>query len=161
MSKLSSAQKRKILGWREWVSLPDLNVKKIKAKLDTGARTSALHASNIEIYSRAGKDYVEFDVHPIQRSATPVIRSRARVEDYRVIRSSSGEESERPVISTRLRLGDYSHEIEMTLVNRDLMGFRFLLGRQALRGLFLVDPGTSYFLGRPEAKAKKKKKRKR
>lgn len=136
-----------VLGWREWISLPDLKISAIKVKVDTGARTSALHATDIKYFKRKGKSWVRFSVHPNQRSGDQEIRCEAPMVEKRSIKSSIGTETHRPVIHTTLEIGDYHGEIELTLVNRDIMGFRMLLGRQAMRGHFLVDPGKSYIIG--------------
>lgn len=148
---LKSERKRKkplpIIGWREWVALPGLEVPKIKAKIDTGARSSSLHAFGVEEFERDGNIWVRFDVHPKQRSSKETIRAEAEVLEYRVIRSSSGNTSKRPVVVTPIKLGDYEWPVELTLARRDTMGFRMLLGREAFRGKFLVDAGRSYCLG--------------
>lgn len=133
-----------LVGWREWVGLPDLGVKWIKAKVDTGARSSALHAFDVSEYRRAGALWVKFAIHPIQRSERGVVEARARVEDQRYVMSSSGDRQLRYVIKTELVLGEVSSEIELTLARRDELGFRMLLGRQSVRGKYLVDPGKSF-----------------
>ena len=132
------------IGWREWVSFPDLGVKTIKAKIDTGARTSALHVSHIRIVK--GTDIVKFKIHPVQRRARPVVEASAKLIGQREIRSSNGEISERIVIETKIKIGKKIFPIELSLVNRDLMGFRLLLGRSALKNHFIVDPGKSFLL---------------
>jgi hypothetical protein len=135
---------KKILGWREWCALPELNIKKIKAKMDTGARTSALHVSDITYKKRSGKTFVYFRVHPIQRKSRPYFDCSAELIDYRIVKSSTGNRTFRPVIQTTLQVGVESWPIEVTLVNRDLMGFRFLVGRQAIKNSYLIDSGASY-----------------
>ena len=141
------AQKKNlVLGWREWMSLKELNVNKIKVKVDTGARTSALHATDLKFFKKGSREYVEFKVHPIQKNSNLCRTCHALVVDKRKITSSSGVSSIRPVIETELTINNLSWPIELTLVNRDIMGFRMLLGRQAIRGNFLVDPGRSYIL---------------
>lgn len=140
------------IGWREWVSFPELKIKRIKAKVDTGARTSALHVSNIKIYKRTNK--VTFTIHPVQRQWHPVKKVTADYLGERSIKSSNGESSVRPVIETKLKIGKLSYSIELTLMNRDLMGFRLLLGRSALKDHYLVDSGQSFLL---EKKVKLKK----
>lgn len=137
------------VGWREWVSLPDLGVAAIKAKIDTGARTSALHVTHITRIERDGRPWVRFTVHPLQRAELPAVRAEAPLVEHRPVRSSSGHTEHRLVISTTLALGEGSWPIELTLTRRDAMGFRMLIGRQALRRRSLIDPGRSY-LTRPK-----------
>lgn len=142
------AKKQTIIGWREWVSFPDLGVERIKAKIDTGARTSSIHAFQVHEFSDRGAPHVEFVVHPRQRRRQPEIICHAPIIDKRLITSSTGDRQERCVILTPVLFGDTIWPIELTLANRDVMGFRLLIGRQALRGRFLIDPGTSFRLNR-------------
>lgn len=137
-----------IVGWREWVGLPGIGVPWIKAKLDTGARSSALHASDIEEFAGADGDWVRFTVHPWQSSEGNAVVAERPVHDRREVRSSSGHSEERLVVLTDVGLFDRTITIEMTLTNRDEMGFRLLIGREALRQGFLVDSGRSYLSGR-------------
>lgn len=138
------------IGWREWVGLPGLHTPWIKAKIDTGARSSSLHAFELEAFERSGRDWVRFSVHPWQRSSTDAVVVEAEVIDWRSVKSSSGQRNRRPVIRTDLRIGDDIHMVEVTLARRDEMGFRLLVGREALRRRFLVDSGRSYLSGKPE-----------
>ena len=138
-----------IVGWREWIALPDLEIGAIKAKIDTGARSSSLHAYDMKRFRRRGVSMIRFKVHPIQRDFRTVVQSEAPLVDLRKVRSSSGVQTLRPVIETAIELGGRSWEIEITLVRRDEMGFRMLLGRQALRGHLLVDPGGSFLASSP------------
>jgi hypothetical protein len=138
-----------MLGWREWVSLPQWGVPAIKAKVDTGARTSALHAFDLETFERDDEPWVRFTVHPWQRSAADEIAVETRQVDRRQVTSSSGAGDVRPVVLARVDIGGTELPIEVTLTRRDEMGFRMLLGRQALRGRFSVDPARSYLTGRP------------
>lgn len=144
------------IGWREWVSLPDLGIKEIKAKIDTGARSSSLHAFNIQFYQTNGKDFVRFMVHPEQRTSRDGIVCHAEVIEFKKIRSSNGQVELRPVIDTTIELMGSSWIIEITLTNRDEMGFRMLLGRSGFRNKFLVDAGKSYFNSKPAVKKKNK-----
>lgn len=142
------AKKRPIIGWREWASLPEFGVSKIKVKVDTGARTSALHVTDIERVTVGRHEYVEFKLHPKQHSRKPVKRCRARLIDERRVTSSTGVATIRPVIEVMLKIGEFSWPIEITLINRDIMSFRMLLGRQALKGQFLVSPSRSFLIGK-------------
>ena len=133
-----------VIGWREWLALPQLGIPAIKAKIDTGARSSALHAFDIERVRLRGNDKVRFAVHPLQRSAKRGVWAEAELLGYLNVRNSGGRVERRPVIMTEVRLSERSWRIRMTLTNRDQMGFRMLLGREALRELFLVDPARSF-----------------
>lgn len=135
------------IGWREWVSLPELGILRIKAKVDTGARTCALHAFDIETFERDEKSWVRFRVLPMQRRRKGGVTVEALLVDQRWVRSSSGKKTLRPVIATTLALAGESWPIEITLVRRDLLGFRMLLGRQAIRSGFVVHPGRSFLAG--------------
>jgi len=148
-----------VLGWREWVTLPDLKIESIKAKVDTGARTSTLHAVNIEFLEKNNKTFVKFDVYPEQRSKEKLVKCEAPLLETRKIKSSVGNATKRPVVKTKICVGEFEWDIELTLVNRDIMGFRMLLGREAMRGHFLVDPGKSYVLGLGKVKEYKKDKK--
>ena len=140
-------QTKPCVGWREWVELPNLGLEQIKAKIDTGARTSALHAFSITPTESNGVPWLDFSIHPVQRQTEPVVQCRAPIADRRIVRDSGGHEEERYVIKTLLTLGGASQEIEVTLTDRDNMGFRMLLGRTALRP-YVVDPSSSYLLGK-------------
>lgn len=135
---------RPAVGWREWVSLPRLGVDRIKAKVDTGARTSSLHAVHISTRQVGGIAVVCFDVHPMQRSAQLLVKCQLPLVDERYVRSSDGTRELRPVVETDVQLDGLTWPIELTLTNRALMGFRLLLGRRALRRKFVVDPGRSW-----------------
>jgi hypothetical protein len=155
---------RIIVGWREWIALPELGIAAIKPKIDTGARSSSLHAFNIETFDRDGEAWVRFEVHPFQRNNDVVVRAEAQVIEFRHIRSSSGHQTLRPVIRTVVELCDRQWPVEITLAARDEMGFRMLLGREAVRKRFVVDPGQSYLVSSPPARkssGKKATKRKR
>ncbi|MGD1897073.1 MAG: ATP-dependent zinc protease [Phormidesmis sp.] len=133
-----------LIGWRERLALPELSVTSVKAKIDTGARSSALHAFDIELFKRADVDFVRFKVHPAQRHKKKTVTVEAQLLEMRSIRSSSGQAEMRPVIETLVATNSLQWPIELTLTNRDMMGFRMLLGRQAVRQRFLVDSGQSY-----------------
>lgn len=139
-----------IIGWREWASLPDLGVDHIKAKIDTGAKTSAIHAYKVKKFIEGGAPWAEFRLHPVQKRKRPEIRCRAPIVDERPVKSSSGHAETRFVVKTLVRMGPVDREIELTLTNRDEMGFRMLIGRQALAKYFIVDSGLSYGLGEPD-----------
>ena len=143
-------------GWREWVRLPTLGVGPVKAKLDTGARTSALHAFDLTEFVRDDHAWVRFSVHPWQRSADDAVEVECPVHDRRVVRSSTGHAQERIVVLTELELLGRTVTTEVTLTRRDEMGFRMLVGREALRQGFLVDSGHSYLGGRPPRKVRRR-----
>ncbi len=140
----STAKSPLIIGWRETIALPQLGISKIKAKIDTGARTSALHAFHVRMSDRNGKKIICFQIHPFQRDTKTVITPEAELLEYREVRNSAGVAQLRPVILTEVELGGEKWSIELTLTNRDVMGFRMLLGRQAVRSKFLIDPGKSF-----------------
>ena len=153
---MSSPHSNIVAGWREWVSLPDLEVPWVKAKLDTGARSSALHAFDIEEVERDGEDHVRFRVQPWQRSSDDAVEAELPVHDRRRVRSSSGHIEERVVVLMDVELVGRTVTAEVTLSRRDEMGFRMLIGREALRGEFVVDPGRSYLGGRPKKRERRK-----
>lgn len=137
-----------LIGWQEWCSLPDLQVKYIKAKVDTGAKTSALHAFNIKEFIRNKVKYVSFDIHPVQDNDEIVVRTSARVTDERYVMSSNGHREKRYVITTELYLGNHQYDIELTLTNRDSLRFRMLLGRDALKSHCIIDPARKNCLAK-------------
>jgi len=137
-----------VIGWREWVSLPALGVPTIKAKVDTGARSSSLHVFDVEHHKRGSRTLVRFRIHPRQRDVKATVVAEAEVVTFRHVRSSSGHRDRRPVIVTDVEIFGMRWPIEITLANRDAMGFRMLLGREAVRARFLVNPGSSYYDGR-------------
>lgn len=139
-----------VAGWREWASLPDIGVEWIKAKLDTGARTSAIHAFDLEEIEREGDRWVRFSIHPWQRSDEDAVTAELPVHDRRTVRSSSGHSEERYVVPMTISVCGQLITSEITLSRRDEMGFRMLIGREALRQGLLVDPARSYLGGRPK-----------
>lgn len=151
-----------IVGWREWIALPGLGIAAIKAKIDTGARSSSLHAFDVETFQREGLPWVRFVVHPLQRDSETTLHAEAPVHEFRHVRSSSGHTTYRPVILVEIELDKRRWAIDLTLASRDEMGFRMLLGREAVRRKFVVDPGRSYLASeRPVSKTPVKKRIKR
>lgn len=139
---------KRVLGWREWVALPELGIPAIKAKVDTGARTSTLHAYFVEPYHEDGVLMVKFGLHPEQNSTETELICTARVKDERAVTDSGGHSENRYVIETVITVGDESRPVELTLTNRDTMGFRMLLGRTAMIKRYVVDPDASYLQGK-------------
>jgi len=137
-----------VIGSEEWCQLPQLGIPAIKVRVDSGARTSALHAFNIKTFKRAGIPWVSFDVHPLQRSRTLSLHCEAPIVDRRMVKNTSGASEKRYVIKVPMRMGEHIWEIELTLTNRDSMGYRMLLGREAMASRILVDPSLSMSLGR-------------
>jgi hypothetical protein len=144
----ATKKEKLVVGWREWVSLPDLNLHHIKAKIDTGARTSALHAFSVRGYKKKGVHRVKFLIHPFQSRSDIVKECDAKIVDERWVTDSGGHREKRYVILTTLVMGDEAWDIEMTLTNRDTMKFRMLLGRTAMHGKVMVNPGRSFLVGK-------------
>jgi len=141
-----------IIGWREWVTLPELNIPAIKVKIDTGARTSAIHAFDIEVFEVGGKQKIRFRIHPIRKKKKIVLECVGDLKGQRTVTDSGGHRELRYVIQTPIQLGQIQWPADITLTSRDTMRFRMLLGRTAVRGRFLVDPAQSYMAGRSLAK---------
>lgn len=148
-----SPKKKKLpsIGWREWVTLPDLGINQIKAKIDTGARTSALHAFALRPFKDHGKDKITFDIHPTQNNTDDVVTCTADIIDLRWVTDSGGHSEERYVILTPVIIGEQTWTIEVTLTERDSMLFRMLLGRSAIRRRYLVNPGRSFITSKIKA----------
>lgn len=144
---VSETKDKPVIGWREWVALPELGITHIKAKVDTGARTSALHTFELETYHDKGAPMIRFKVHPRQGHQKPEVECHCQLLEQRWVADSGGHREERHVIVTELQIGLHHWPIEMTLTNRDSMKFRMLLGRTGMAEHFLVDPQLSYQLG--------------
>lgn len=153
MESLNS--KLPVIGWREWVKLPDFGARSIKAKVDSGARSSALHAHDIIEFERDGNSWVRFTTFPVQRNEENVWEIESPILEFRKVRSSNGKSALRPVIVTPIILMGIRWDVELTLTHRGKMGFRMLLGREAFRNKFLLDAGHSYLSGKPKRKPKK------
>jgi len=138
-----------MLGWREWAALPELGIDLIKAKIDTGARSSAIHAFTIEPYTKGGAPWVMFAVHPVQKNSETAVECHAAVKDQRIVSDSGGHKQNRYVIETQLVLGANAFNAEMTLTNRDSMLFRLLIGRTAMNSRFIIDSAASFLQGEP------------
>ncbi|MCW4630790.1 MULTISPECIES: ATP-dependent zinc protease family protein [Marinomonas] len=136
-----------IIGCDEWCAFPSLDIPAIKARVDSGAKTSSMHAINIVRFTRDDEHWVKFDVHPLQKNRKVTVHCEAPLIDQRVIKSSSGDKEKRPVIRVPLSLGGTTWEAEVTLTNRDSMGYRMLLGREAMNGRILIDPEKMCLLG--------------
>ncbi|MBB63898.1 MAG: ATP-dependent zinc protease [Waddliaceae bacterium] len=137
-----------LIGWREWCVCSQLDIPAIKAKIDTGAKTSSLHAANIVPFKKGDNKYVRFLVHPLQGHAEVELECEALVIDYRGVMSSNGHIENRYVIRVEMQLGTLKWPIDLTLSNRDPLKFRMLLGRDALSGHFMIDPYRSYLQGK-------------
>jgi hypothetical protein len=146
MKKKKIKKPKLIAGWREWAHLPELNVETIKVKIDTGAKTSTIHAFELSTVTHMGRDCVKFDVHPIQDNDVFTHTCICPIVDHRWITSSTGHSQKRFIIHTTLKMGEFSTLIELSLANRDEMGFRMLVGRNALGKNILVDPSHSFLL---------------
>lgn len=143
-NKATTAGELAVFGWREWVDLPELGLRHVKAKVDTGARTSALHAFDVDVFNDGGRKRVVFLIHPRQNDSDTVVRCEADVLEEREVKDSGGTTHRRWVIETPIRVGDRTWPVEITLASRDDMKFRMLIGRTAMHGVATVDPSRSY-----------------
>lgn len=142
------------IGWREWISLPELDIPRIKAKIDTGARTSALHAFKLIYFTENTVPMVRFYLHPLPKKSKPIIKCVAPLKEMRWVSDSGGHREERPVIETLIKIGDLEWPIEITLTSRDDMRFRMLLGRSAMKAKqLMINPSASYLLGKRKKQA--------
>jgi hypothetical protein len=147
---VTSRSRRKPLqsiGWRERVSFPEFGVVGVKAKVDSGAQTSSIHAFRPRYSQREDGEWISFEIHPRRRSRKDAVRVSAKVKTHRWIRSSNGKRELRPVIETTMSVAGEEFIAELTLANRHLMAYRMILGRSAMRGRFIIDPGKSYLFG--------------
>jgi hypothetical protein len=152
--RATDAGGRRVVGWREWLALPELGIARIQCKIDTGARTSALHALDLETFRRGGRQHIRFRLYPLHGEERTSIACSAPISDQRQIRSSNGQREHRFVILTPMILGPVRQEIEITLADRGPMRFGMLLGRQSLiDGGWLVDPARAFVNGRPLSRA--------
>lgn len=138
-----------MIGWREWVRLPELGLPWLKAKVDTGARTSCLHAFSVEPYDKDGEKWIRFGIHPHQDDTKTEVYCESKIVDQRFVTDSGGHQEKRFVISTLIKMGNQQWPIEITLTNRDNMRFRMLLGRTAMQRNVTIDPDASFLLGKP------------
>jgi len=157
--KRSAHAVKPVIGWREWIRFPELGIEAIKAKVDTGARTSSLHAFDVEEVEENGLTLIRFKIHPEQRVSRPTLSVELPLLARRRVRDSGGKAEFRPVVEAVIELLGQRWPIELTLTRRDAMGFRMLLGRQAIRRRFIVDPGDSYLAGKRSRKKGSLKKR--
>ena len=148
-------QDKTLIGSEEWCSFPQLGIPAIKARVDSGAKTSALHAINIKIFEKNGAEWLKFDINPIQNNSKSIIHCEAQLVDQRIVKSSNGTREKRYVIRTDVELGSHNWQVEVTLTNRDSMGFRMLLGREAMVGRLIVDPEKKFELGQPSTESLK------
>ena len=157
MGRIAEGTDPILVGWREWLALPDLGVRAIKAKIDTGARTSALHVDRLEVFEREGRSWVRFEIEPTSRRRRKPLVCEAPIVDQRLVTDSGGDRAVRPFIRTLVGVGSEVWGIEINLTNRRSMLFPMLLGRTAMRGRLRVDPELSFVLGRPRRRLRKGK----
>lgn len=147
MNELYHMKTQNIIGNEEWCAFGELNIPAIKARIDSGAKTSSIQATNIKRVVRNGESWVDFEVNPVQDNRSVSVFCSAKIVDTRIIKSSSGTTQKRFVIKTPVTLGDRTFDIELTLANRDSMEYRMLLGREAMQERFLVDPSKHFVMG--------------
>lgn len=145
---MAKSQSKFMIGSCEWCAFPELDIPAVKARVDSGAKTSCLHAFDIQPYEKNGVTWVRFEVHPLQKNQRISFAREAEVVDRRKVKSSSGEVENRYVIASMLKIGEFAWPVELTLTNRDSMGYRMLLGREAMRGKVIIDPDETYLLGK-------------
>ena len=148
-----NTDEKTVVGNQEWCAFPDLNIPAVKARVDSGAKTSSLHAFNIKVFEKDGQDWIGFDIHPLQRNKKVNIYCEALLIDKRMVKSSNGKGKRRYVIMTTLKLGEDPWPIELTLANRDSMGFRMLLGREAMKSRLMIDPDEKFLLKKYSTKS--------
>ncbi len=141
---MAKKKEKLVIGWREWVALPEYSAIPIKAKIDSGARTSSLHATDIVEIKRGHRRFVQFLIHPDPKDFKHTIKAVSEVLEYRKVKDSGGTVTLRPVVITMARIGGIDWPIELTLISRSDMKFRMLLGRQAIRKKFLIDTSRSF-----------------
>lgn len=144
---------KKIIGNQEWCAFPELGIPAIRARVDSGAKTSSIHAFNINRFVKGDSDWVRFEVHPVQKNDNILVRCEYPIVDKRAVKSSSGTSEMRYVINTPMKLAGECWDIQLTLTDRDAMGFRMLLGREAMNGRLIIDPSKASILGRVSSKA--------
>ena len=144
-------QSKQVIGCEEWCVFPELGIPAVKARVDSGAKTSSIHAFNIQKFRKDGKNWVSFEIHPLQNNRRTVLRCVRPIIDKRTIKSSSGITERRYVVETLVRMADQEWKIELTLANRDSMGYRMLLGREAMKNRMLVDPAAAFCMGDKES----------
>lgn len=149
---MKTLKNKLIISWKEWCSLKELGLPAIKAKIDTGAKTSSLHAFNLEAFHYKGAPFIQFDIHPLQRKKSLIVTCRCPIVDRRYVSDSGGHRELRYVIQAELSLGEKTWPIEITLANRDTMTFRMLLGRKALTPQIVIDPSKTHPLWSPSKK---------
>lgn len=139
------------IGWREWISFPEWGINNIKVKVDTGAKTSSIHAIELEYFMQDSKQWVRFSINPWQMTSADKIQISAPVNSFKEVKSSSGCIEKRPVVKTAISVSGIRIHVDLTLTNRSDMGFRMLLGRDAMKKHFLIIPGKSYLGGKPSS----------